>query len=78
MAPRIRVSDLLIDMPCSLPVFLAQSPVECYQYVLGEARSSLPLLAELVEMYFNDHWGNPEQAFLTELTVLHHFILILG
>jgi hypothetical protein len=76
--PRIHVSELLVDMPCSLPVYLAQSPAECYQALLAEQNPTLPLLAELVQMYFSDNWTIQEQVLLTGVTVLHHFVLILG
>lgn len=82
--PRLKSSELQVDMPCSLPVFGAQTPLECSDHLLAEPSPSLPQLPQLVRMYFDDQRINPDQwatlefTLTLELNVMHHFILILG
>lgn len=78
MYPRLLVSELQFDMPCSVHVFDAQNPQECSEFILAESRPNLPSPASLIEMYCNDEWHDSEAIIVPELTVLHHFVIVLG
>lgn len=78
LAPRLQSVDLLIDMPCSLPVYIASSATDCYANCIAERGLRLPRLAEVVAMFFQDDWGDTELALSDKLTGLHLFVLILG
>lgn len=78
LAPRLQSADLLIDMPCSLPVYLASSATDCNTNCIAERGVHLPLLAEVVAMFFQDDWSDTELALSDKLTGLHLFVLILG
>lgn len=76
--PRLLVSELEFDMPCSVHVFNAQSYQECSIFILAEARPNLPSPASLIELYFSEKWDDYEALIVPELTILHHFLLVLG
>lgn len=78
MAPRLLVSELEFDMPCSVHVFDARSYQECSTFIQAEARPNLPSPASLIELYFGDKWDDFAAVIVPELTILHHFLMILG
>jgi hypothetical protein len=78
LPPRFQVSELFMDMPCSTAVYLAPTGEDCYHSYCLEPKADLPVLAELVKIYFLDQWTNGVEKPLDHLTVLHYFILILG
>lgn len=76
--PRLLVSELEFDMPCSVHVFDARSYQECATFILAEARPNLPPPAFLIDLYFSEKWDDCEAVIVPELTILHHFVIILG
>ncbi|PCG92123.1 Transcription factor [Penicillium occitanis (nom. inval.)] len=76
--PRLLVSELEFDMPCSVHVFDARNHQECSTFILAEARPNLPSPASLIELYLSDQWDDCETVIVPELTILHHFLIVLG
>jgi hypothetical protein len=76
--PRLLVSELEFDMPCSVHVFDARNYQECSTFILAEARPNLPSPASLIELYLSDQWDDCEAIIVPELTILHHFLIVLG
>lgn len=76
--PRLLVSELEFDMPCSVHVFDARSYQECSTFILAESRPNLPSPTSLIELYLSDKWDDCEAVIVPELTILHHFLIVLG
>lgn len=78
LAPRLQSSDLHVDMPCSLPVYLASSAADCYICAIADGRPPLPVLADVVSIFFKEDWNAADRTLSDGLTGLHLFVSILG
>lgn len=78
LTPRIDLSEMQADLPCSEQTFAAATSADCYQSACQEKRPQPTSLANLVKALLRDEWNDTSINRLEGLTTLNFFAVLSG